>query len=288
MKPLTPGRIVSIFCLFAIAMGYAHAADSPEPEGAKAGARENTVLVTVNGREITQDLYAVYNRSKRQGNPAGKISPEQQMAALSELINFSLLEQDAVDNKLERLPGVAAQLELARMRVLANAALGNHLIEHQITDEALKAAYEANTQTGTLMEFKVRHILLNSRSDADNVIERLKKGEDFATVARESSTDTSSKQGGDLGWLSQGQMDPAIEKALKGMEEHSFSTTPVQSTFGWHVLLLEESRPVPQPSFAEMRATLISEGQKAQLAQYISELRSRAEVKSATPSASGE
>jgi peptidyl-prolyl cis-trans isomerase C len=287
MKPLTPGRILSVSCLLATAIGCVHAANSPEPEGAKSITRENTVLVTVNGRDITQDLYAVYNRSKNPGKPASKGSAEQQMVLLSELINFSLLEQDAVENQLDRLPGVAAQLELARMRMLANAALGHHLIEHQISDKELKTAYEAKTQAGTLMEFKVRHILLDSQSDANSVIKRLEKGEDFATVARDSSTDTSAKQGGELGWLSQGQMDPAIENALTGMKAQSFSTAPVKSAFGWHVLLLEESRPVPQPSFAEMRASLISERQKAQLSQYISDLRSRAEVKSAKPTAPG-
>ena len=287
MKSLTPRLIISVSCLFAVTAGCVHAAESPEPEGTKPGTRENTVLVTVNDGVITQDLYAVYNRSKNQGKSPGKRSAEQQMVLLSELINFSLLEQDAENNQLDRLPGIAAQLELARMRVLANAALGNHLIAHQISDEELKAAYEEKTRTGALMEFKVRHILLNSQSDANGVIQRLEKGEDFAAVARDSSTDTSAKQGGDLGWLSQGQMDPAIENALKGMEKHSFSGTPVKSAYGWHVLLLEESRPVPQPNFAEMRAGLISERQKALLAQYIRDLRSKADIRSANPTAPG-
>ena len=91
-------------------------------------------------------------------------------------------------------------------------------------------------------------------------------------------SDASASSDGDLGWLSSGQMEPAVQQAVEQMEEGSHSNTPVKSDFGWHVLLLEQRRQVPQPSFEEVKADLLQKKQQALLAGYIQELRSKANL----------
>ena len=101
------------------------------------------------------------------------MSQQQQLAILNELVNFVLLEQDAVAKNLDQNPGVAAQLELGRTRLLASAAIGDHLRSQNISDAELQADYERETKENPVMEYKLRHILLDSQEDAEAVVTAL-------------------------------------------------------------------------------------------------------------------
>jgi peptidyl-prolyl cis-trans isomerase C len=235
-------------------------------------------LVTINGRAVSRDIFSAYYQIKRQSQPVDLSGTTQQLALLNELINYMLLEQDAVSKRLDQQPEVAAQLEVTRSRLLASAAINEYLNTHKPSEENLKRAYEQQFKGKPLPEYKVSHILLKSKAEAGEVIEALKGGEAFTALAKERSQDTSAESGGELGWLSTGQMDPALQAALEKMAEGTFSPKPVKSEFGWHVLLLEQIRNIPQPSYAEMRDTLLQEKQKQQLATYIRALREKAKL----------
>lgn len=264
-------------CLLAVSVNTLTAASEGEPQ-APASTAPPGALVTVNGRTITQILYSAYHRSRQQGQPTAAENQQQQLAILNELVNFVLLEQDAVAKKLDENPSVAAQLELGRSRLLASAAIAEYLRSQNISDSELQQTYEQELKENPLMEYKLRHILLDSQQEAEAVIESLNKGEDFSSLAQSKSNDASAKTEGDLGWLSAGQMDPAVQQAVEQMDDGSYSETPVKSDFGWHILLLEKSRQIPQPSFAEVRASLLQKKQQALLAGYIQELRSNANL----------
>ncbi|MCP3869954.1 MAG: hypothetical protein GY703_18045 [Gammaproteobacteria bacterium] len=279
--PFRPTRIFLLISLLATTGGGLHAAESPTPPGIKPA----NDLVTVNGKPITQGMFSVYVRSKQKGKPNEKPDPGQPLALLTELVNFTLLEQDALADKLDQFPVVTAQLELTRMQLLARAAIANHLQNNKITEVQLKADYLQQLSEMNLNEYKVSHILLDSREKADGVIRKLQDGEDFTVVAKSNSKDPSANQGGDLGWLSHGQMDPAIQLAIEKMKPEQFSEEPVKTEFGWHILLLQEIRAVPKPSYAEMRNGLRSERQKALLSEYIVDLRSKAKIETAAPEA---
>ena len=235
-------------------------------------------LVTVNGETVSKELYAAYYKNRHQEQPAAIQDSEQQLAILNELVNFVLLAQDAVAQGLDQRPQVAAELELARSRLLANAAIGERLSSQPISEAALRQAYDEKITGQTLNEYKVSHILLESEQAAGAIIAALDSGETFASQARQHSRDTSAETGGQLGWLSPGQTDPGLNAALKNMAVGEYSKRPVKSEFGWHLLLLEQIRPIVQPGYGEMRASLLQWKQKQLLTTYIKELRTKAQL----------
>ena len=277
MQLNTPLTLLLGCCLLTGPVTFLSAAEGEAPQQ-QASAQPSDALVTVNDRTITQALYGAFQRSRQTGHPTAPMSQQQQLAVLNELVNFVLLEQDAVAKNLDQNPGVAAQLELGRTRLLASAAIGDHLRSQSISDAELQADYEREIKENPVMEYKLRHILLESQEEAEAVVSALDKGEDFLQLAKTKSTDPSSKTEGDLGWLSAGQMEPSVQQAAEQMEEGSYSKAPVKSDFGWHVLLLEQRRQVPQPSFEEVKADLLQKKQQALLAGYIQELRSKANL----------
>ncbi len=240
--------------------------------------KTESALVVINGKEVSQALYSSYFRSRQQARPNQGNSRQQQLAVLNELINFILLQQDAVARRLDQQPAVAAQLELARIRLLANAAIQDHISQRKISEDDLKQMYQARFADKPVKEYKLRMILLDSETDANAAIEALNGGMSFADLAREKSIDPSAKIGGEMAWMSQGQMDPALEQAVQTMQVGNYSKQPVKTDFGWHILQLVEARDLPHPSYAELRTQLAREKQQQFLSEYIKELRAQAEM----------
>ena len=248
---------------------------SPAAENPAPSPKPGATLVTVNGKVITPELYAAFRRAAQASRPAGESPAESQLAILNQLVNFILLSQDAEKRALDRKPLVAAQVEVARTRILAGAAIADYLSQVQIPETVLKKAYEERFKGMPLTEYRVRHILLQSRDEAADVIRRLQQGEAFTALMQSHAADG---EGGELGWMSPGQMEPAIEQAVAALQPGEYAAEPVQTDFGWHVVQLEEKRRIPQPSYGEMRASLLQEAQQARLSDYIRTLRSQADL----------
>jgi peptidyl-prolyl cis-trans isomerase C len=113
------------------------------------------------------------------------------------------------------------------------------------------------------------------------VKERLKKGEDFATVAKEKSKDPSA-EGGDLGFFSRGQMLKPFEDAAFALKEGEISD-PVQTQFGWHIIKVEEKRTRPLPTFDQVKDTIISQLSAQKAKQTIKELHDAAKIEIVDP-----
>ena len=105
------------------------------------------------------------------------------------------------------------------------------------------------------------HILVETEEAAQVVITRLEAGEDFAAVAIEVSSDTGSgANGGDLGWFGRGRMVPEFEEAAFNLEIGEISD-PIQSDFGWHIILKQdqEIRPVDDATYNQMTLTFFND-----------------------------
>ena len=94
---------------------------------------------------------------------------------------------------------------------------------------------------------------MQTQAEAQDLIAQLKEGADFQALAKEHSTGPSGPNGGDLGWFAPEQMVKPFADAVIALEDGAFSPDPVQTQFGWHVILREESRdaiitPVPLDS----------------------------------------
>ena len=125
-------------------------------------------------------------------------------------------------------------------------------------------------------EFHARHILVATEAEAKEIQERLKKGEDFATVAKEKSKDPSA-EGGDLGFFGRGQMLKPFEDAAFQLKEGEISN-PVQTQFGWHIIKVEEKRTRPLPTFDQVKDTIISQLTQQKAKQTLKDLHNAAKI----------
>jgi peptidyl-prolyl cis-trans isomerase C len=121
------------------------------------------------------------------------------------------------------------------------------------TEEEVRAAYEARfADVEEAREFNASHILVESQAEAQVLIADLEDGADFGELARERSTGPSGPNGGQLGWFGEGQMVPAFEEAVAGLEPGDVSE-PVETQFGWHVIRLNDRRNVSAPPLEQVR-----------------------------------
>ena len=243
----------------------------------------------VNGAAISQrtvDLFV--NQSTASGRPE---TPELRKSIIDQLALQVLVAQEAVKKGLEKSPEVAEQLEAVRQSVLANAYVQDFIKSNPVSDEALKAEYERIKANMSGTEYKARHILVAKEAEAKEIIARLKKDPGaFAKLAAEKSKDPgSAARGGDLGWFDLRGMVPEFGAAVAAMEKGKLSEAPVKSQFGYHVILLEDSRPIQPPPLDEVKAQLSQQLQQQAVKKQLDALKAAAKIEivgAAAPAAS--
>ncbi len=241
---------------------------------------------TVNGNAISQrtvDLIA------KQGAGAGRPdTPESRKAIIDQLVLQVVVAQEAVKKGLDKTPEVSEQLEAIRQSVLANAYVQDFVKNNPVSDEALKAEYERIKATVSGTEYKARHILVAKEAEAREIIARLKKDPGaFAKLAAEKSKDPgSAARGGDLGWFDLRGMVPEFGAAVSKMEKGKISDEPVQSQFGYHVILLEDTRPIAAPPLEEVKPQLSQQLQQQAVKKHIDALKAAAKIEVAGAAAS--
>ena len=169
-------------------------------------------------------------------------------------------------------------LEQLRMNTMIQANVGKIASDMKITDEQLKKEYDAKIATANVTEYKASHILLKSQKDAEAVIKELDGGAVFSDVAKAKSTGPTGPDGGDLGWFKASQMVPPFAQALTQLQKGTYTKTPVQTQFGWHVILLEDTRKATPPKFEDVKPQLANMMRGQQINNYIEKLRKNAKV----------
>jgi peptidyl-prolyl cis-trans isomerase C len=199
-----------------------------------------------------------------------------------------VIAEEAIKKGLDKSPEVAERIELVRQSVLANAYVQDYIKTHPVGDDALKAEYERIKATITGSEYKARHILVEKEAEAKEIIAKLKKDASaFAKLAMEKSKDTGSKiKGGDLGWFDLNRMVPEFGAALSKLEKGKFTQEPVKSQFGYHVILLEDTRPIEAPPFEQVKPNLTQQLQQQNLKKQLDDLKGKAKIEiTAAPAA---
>ncbi len=236
-----------------------------------------TVLATVDGAEIT--LGQVVAAASRMAGQQGAMPDDAMLESiLQQMVDQALLAR-TVSSSVEDDPlAVTVELENGRRGLLAGSAIEDMLAE-PVPEEELRAAYdESIAALEPTVEYSAAHILVATEDEAKAVAERLEAGESFADLAGELSLDPGSgAQGGDLGWFSLGQMVPEFEQAVVSAEPGEV-TAPVESQFGWHLILVNETRDVPPPAFEDVRGDIETALRQEQIRTRIEELRSAATI----------
>lgn len=239
----------------------------------------NSVVAVVNGNPISKEAYDAYAQQRAMSRPSTGNEAEDRKATIEELINRELIYNEAVKKGLNKKPEIAAEIANQTRNILAGAAIRDHMESTKFTDEAMKKEYESRIGAMTSKEYHARHILVNTEDEAKTIISQLDKGGDFAAIAKDKSQDTgSAKEGGDLSWFEAGQMVKPFGDAVKAMEKDTYSKTPVQSQFGWHIIKLEDTRDIKPPEFEKVKDNVRSILQNKEVESYLANLKSKAKV----------
>jgi peptidyl-prolyl cis-trans isomerase C len=250
--------------------------DTGNTATSSAPAVEGVVVATVNNSPITQDVLDVYaSQRKAQGGNNEQANSEE--AVLDELISLELMRQDAVNKGLNTQPVVIAALDQQTRTALAGAAIKDFMASNPVSDEAARALYDE--QIGVAgKEYNARHILVADEETANGVIELLDSGSDFSELAKEKSTGPSGPSGGKLGWFGADQMVKPFSEASAALEKGAYTKTPVQTQFGWHVILLDDIRESTPPPFDDVKDRIKLLLANQQLQQYIESMKSSASI----------
>jgi peptidyl-prolyl cis-trans isomerase C len=267
--------------LLVAAVGLLTACTKPGGEAAKkpesaAGAAKTTAVATVNGQTIDSEVFDVFVQAVTNKPPADAPA-EQKSQMLDQLINMTLAAQAGEKEGLQKDPAVQARLQLLHTQILAEAATEKYIKAHPVSESEIKAEYD--TQVANMpKEYKARHILVDSKEKADEVIKQLNAGGDFAKIAEKESKDSSAKEGGDLGWFTLQTMVKPFADAVASLQKGQTTQEPVQSQFGWHVINLEDVRTPTAPSFDDVKSQVEMLAQRKKLQAYLDELRKTAKI----------
>ncbi len=236
----------------------------------------NPVLAKVNGAEIRASDVALAEEelgpSLAQMDPATK-----KENVLSFLIDMKIVSKEAEDKKIADRDDFKTRLAFARNRLLMDNLLA---VEGKAatTDENMKKVYEeAAKQISGEQEVHARHILVETEDQAKKIEGELKKGADFAELAKKESKDPGASDGGDLGFFTKDQMVPEFSAAAFALEPGKISD-PVKTQFGWHVIKVEEKRTRKAPDFEQVKPQIETYVVRKAQADYVAKLRTAAKV----------
>lgn len=233
------------------------------------------VIAAVNGAPVTSQELDTYVAGIQAAQPGAL--PDRQ-AALNELVKLEIIKQQAEKEGVDKRPQVQAELNWQRTNLLVNTLMRERMSDMSFSETELKKEYKKQVAQLSEREYKARHILTENRNEAEKIIERLNKGADFVKLSEAQSTAPSGPQGGDLGWFSPTTMVPPFAQAVETLKKGEYTKTPVKTQFGWHVILLEDTRQTQPPAYAEVKDRLKNILTSNALDSYINKLRADAKV----------
>jgi len=209
----------------------------------------------------------------RTQKPANQATSQERDSAVDELTNIYVISSLPRAIELAESPQIKAQLELQKRAILFNALASDFLASNQATDQEIFNAYEEQVALSPPKEFKARHILVDTQSAAVGLIDELQNGADFVELAKERSTGPSGPSGGDLGWFTTQAMVKPFSDAVAAMEDGEFTKAPVQTQFGWHVILREDSRDSAPPPLESVRDVIKQRVEQEKFQEFMNKAR---------------
>ena len=241
---------------------------------------DDPTLARVNGVEIKQsDLdYAASEIGSRLGNYTPQ---DRKKVLLQYVIESELMAGAGQTDNLDKTDTFPGRVKYHERRALRDAFFDVKIHDVVTEAEAKKIYDEKIGQVKPEQEIHARHILVSTPEEAKEIVERLNKGEDFATVAKEKSKDANA-EGGDLGWFGRGQMLKPFEDAAFALDVGQISA-PVQTQFGWHIIKVEEKRDQALPTFEQVKEAIIAQLVQAKAQEVVTGLRDSAKIEVVDP-----
>jgi peptidyl-prolyl cis-trans isomerase C len=253
---------------------------SPNPDsasGSGTSALGPARVALVNGEPIPESILRVYALASERKS-LDDLAPEDRQRLLDDVIGIELLNQQAEQEGLTSSRTLAAQLELQRLQLVARSMATSYLEKNPPTEAEIQQIYDENLPRLAGEQYKARHILVETKTEADEVLAELRSGKDFLALAQEHADGPTGPNGGALDWFTAESMPPAFAEAVRTMSVGTYSAEPVQTDFGFHVILLEDVRRQEPPALADIRDELVAAAERTRLNAYMQSLRDEATV----------
>ncbi len=234
-------------------------------------------IAVVNGKAIpTSRVDAAVKQMVAQGQQTD--TPQLREAIKRELIGREVLMQEAVKQNFDKDANVKAQLDNARQVITINAFISDYLKKNPVKDADIKAEYDRFVaQTGD-KEFHVRHILLETEAQANEVIAKLKGGAKFEELAKTSKDTGTAASGGDLDWAVPSAFPKVFSDAFVGLQKGQITEKAVQTPNGFHVIKVDEIRTAKLPTLDELKPQIGEALTQKKVQAYQEELTKKAKI----------
>ncbi len=249
-----------------------------QKQAAAPAAGGDPIVAKVNGQILHRSDVEIALRTapaQVQQAPLEKVYPQ----ILGSMINALLLSQAGKTAKVDQNPVVKAQIQATQTELVADAYVAS-ISRSQISEAKLRAAYDDYAkQAPQQEEISARHILVPTEQEAKDIIEQLKKGADFATLAKDKTTDPSGKSnGGDLGYFTKQDMVPEFANVAFALKKGEYTQTPVKTQFGWHVIKLEDRRQGKAGTYEQVAPEIAQRMTQQIVASKLQELRTAGKI----------
>src|SRR5450830_2079456 len=234
-------------------------------------------IAVVNGKAIpTSRADVLVKQLVAQGQQAD--SPQLREMIKKDLISREVLMQEAEKQGYGKDAAVKTQLDNARQAIVVNAMVADYVKKNPVKEADVKAEYDRFVKETGDKEYHVRHILVDTEAQANEIIAKLKGGAKFEELAKQSKDTGSAANGGDLDWASPGNFVKPFSDAMVALKDGQVTDKPVQSQFGYHVIKLEGSRAAKVPALDEIKGQIEQALTQKKIAAYRDELVKKAKV----------
>jgi peptidyl-prolyl cis-trans isomerase C len=283
-RPLALATVVALLFVLPIATGCSKdsssdsssKSSSSSSSAAPAASGPDPVVARVNGVDIKESDLALAEEDL--GADMQSVSPDAKRDHLiSYLADIIMVTQAAEKKNVGDNPDFKRRLAFLRNKLLMGYELQEET-KAALTDEAMHQTYDdAVKSVGGQEEVRARHILVETEDEAKSILDQLKGGADFATLAKEKSKDPGAAEGGDLGYFSKDQMVPEFADVAFKMYPGQLSN-PVKTQFGWHIIKLEDKRTKQPPEFAKVKDQIEQFLTRKAQTDFITKLRQTAKI----------
>jgi peptidyl-prolyl cis-trans isomerase C len=270
--------LASAACLLALMACTSKPTGQSKQTEQSAAPSKGAVAATVNGIPISERMLDLMLRQRTELGHA--VNPEIRKTYIDRMAMQVLVSQAAIKEGLDKTPDVVDRMALMRQSILIDAFVKKYFKTHPVSEEQLDAAYAKMKAGATGKEYKARHILVPTEAEAKAIIAKLNKNpKAFAELAQKDSKDTASKgRGGELGWFDPRSVVPEFGAAVAKLAKGKFTEKPVKTQFGYHVILLEDSRPVSVPPLEQVKPALTRQLQDQSLKKLFDEMKAKAKI----------
>jgi peptidyl-prolyl cis-trans isomerase C len=233
-------------------------------------------IAIVNGKAVPSTrVEALAQQVARSGRP---ITPDVEAQIKEEVIAREIFMQEAQKRGLDATPEYKVQIELARQTILIRELFAEFQKTSAVTDADVQAEYDKFVAANGGKEYRARHILVETKAQADAILASLKKNGKFEDIAKKQSKDPGSgANGGDLDWAAPGNYVKEFSDAMVALNKGQVSA-PVQSQFGFHIIRLDDVREAQLPKLEDVKPQISQQLTQQRMAAFQQELRAKAKI----------